>query len=123
VVGACATLLLALVQTWPAAIVAAILMGIGYGIYTSVDFALITQVLPGAEDRGKDLGVINIANALPQVIAPVMATAVLALVSAAGGSVETNGASYSVGFGVLYVVGFAMSVLGSVLVTRIRSVP
>ena len=52
-----------------------------------------------------------------------MATAVLALVSAAGGSVETNGASYSVGFGVLYVVGFAMSVLGSVLVTRIRSVP
>ncbi len=122
-VSGTAGLVLAGTQTWPGALVAAVLLGCGYGIYTSVDFALITQVLPDAEARAKDLGVINIANALPQVIAPVMATAVLALVSAAGGSVETNGASYSVGFGVLYVVGFAMSVLGSVLVTRIRSVP
>ena len=31
--------------------VAAVVMGCSYGIYVSVDFALITEVLPGAEDR------------------------------------------------------------------------
>ncbi len=97
VVGACATLLLAVAQTWPAAVLAAVLMGVGYGIYTSVDFALITQVLPGAEDRAKDLGVINIANALPQVAAPPIAAVILLTVEALGGVTETNGDRFSVG--------------------------
>ena len=35
---------------------------------SSVDAALITQVLPQAADRAKDLGVINIANSAPQVL-------------------------------------------------------
>ena len=48
-----------------AALAAAVVLGCAYGIYTAVDFALITQVLPAAEERAKDLGVINIANALP----------------------------------------------------------
>ena len=63
----------------PAAYVGAVVLGIGFGAYTAVDFALITEVLPEAADRAKDLGVINIANALPQVLAPVLAAAVLGL--------------------------------------------
>jgi MFS family permease len=122
-VGGCATLLLAVVQTWPAAVVAAALMGIGYGIYVSVDFALITQVLPGAEDRGKDLGVINIANALPQVFAPFVAGAILLVVEGLGGVTETNGDGFSAGYGAVYLSAFVCAVLGSVFVTRIRSVP
>ncbi|MGY2700879.1 MFS family permease [Nocardioides sp. HB32] len=123
IVGACATLMLALVQTWPAAVVAAVLMGIGYGIYTSVDFALITQVLPGAEDRAKDLGVINIANALPQVVAPPVAALILIVVEAFGGVTETNGGRFSVGYCAVYASAFVAAILGSVFVTRIRSVP
>ena len=123
VVGAMASLLLAVGQSWPAAIAAAVLLGVGYGIYTSVDFALITQVLPGAEDRAKDLGVINIANALPQVFAPFIAALVLLVVEAAGGVTETDGDRFSVGYGVLYAVSFLVAILGSVFVTRIRSVP
>lgn len=123
VVAGCATLLLAVAQTWPAAVVAAVLMGLGYGIYVSVDFALITQVLPGAEDRAKDLGVINIANALPQVFAPGIAAAILILVEALGGITETDGDGFSVGYCVLYLSAFAVAILGSVFVTRIRSVP
>ncbi len=123
IVGSLASLLLAFGQTWPAALVAAVLMGIGYGIYTSVDFALITQVLPGAEDRAKDLGVINIANALPQVFAPFIAAVILLAVEAAGGITETDGERFSVGYCVLYAVAFLVAVLGSVFVTRIRSVP
>jgi MFS family permease len=123
VVMAFATLLLAVAQTWPAAVVAAALMGIGYGIYVSVDFALITQVLPGAEDRAKDLGVINIANALPQVFAPFLAALILLAVESLGGVTETNGDRFSVGYCVLYLSAFSVAILGSVFVTRIRSVP
>ena len=72
--------LLGVGQTWPAALAAAVVMGCAYGIYTAVDFALITEVLPTAVDRAKDLGVINIANALPQVFAPVLAGVLLWLV-------------------------------------------
>ena len=123
VVAGAAGLVLAGTQTWTGGIVAALLLGCGYGIYTSVDFALITQVLPGADARAKDLGVINIANALPQVFAPFLATVVLGIVHVTGGRVTTDGEAFSVGYFVLYVVAFGCSVLGSVLVTRIRSVP
>ncbi|GAA4368848.1 MFS transporter [Nocardioides caricicola] len=123
VVGAFASALLAVAQTWPAALVAAVLMGVGYGIYTSVDFALITQVLPGAADRGKDLGVINIANALPQVVAPGIAGVILVVVDALGGLTETDGDAFSVGYCAVYLSAFAAAILGSVFVTRIKSVP
>lgn len=106
-IAAGALLWLAFVTTWTGAIVGAVVLAIGFGAYTAVDFALITQVLPADEDRAKDLGVINIANALPQVLAPVVAAAVLGL---------------GFGYSTLYVIAAAVSVLGSVLVTRIRSV-
>ncbi len=118
-----AALVLGLGQDWTAAAVGAAVMGCGFGIYTSVDFALITQVLPGADSRAKDLGVINIANALPQVFAPILANVVLQVVERAGGDVETGGTSFSEGYFALYAFAFGVSVLGSVFVTRIRSVP
>ena len=82
------------------------ILGIGFGIYTAVDFAMITQVLPSAGDRAKDLGVINIANALPQVLAPGVAAIVLGL---------------GFGYSTLYVLAAGVSVLGSVLVVKIKS--
>jgi MFS family permease len=123
IVSGVASLVLAIPQTWPAAVAAAIVLGLAFGIYTAVDFALITQVLPGAAERAKDLGVINIANALPQVLAPVCAGIILTTVAALGGTVETGGEGWSAGYGAVYGFSFAVSLLGSVLVTRIRSVP
>ena len=117
-----AAILLGVGQTWPAALAAAVVMGCAYGIYTAVDFALITQVLPTAIDRAKDLGVINIANALPQVVAPVLAGVLLWLVESAGGVVESDGDGFSAGYLALYLLAFLASVLGSVFVTRIRGV-
>ena len=38
---------------------------------------MLTQVLPAASDRAKDLGVINVATALPLVVAPLIAGIVL----------------------------------------------
>jgi MFS family permease len=116
------SLVLGLWQDWPGALVAAVVLGAGFGVYQAVDFALITQVLPGAGDRAKDLGVINIASALPQVLAPAIAGLILVLVRELGGSVGTHGEGWSLGYGVVYLVGFVLCVLGSVFVTRIRSV-
>ncbi|MFI1499620.1 MFS transporter [Streptomyces platensis] len=102
-----ATGLLAGWQTWPGALCAAALLGVGFGVFTSVDFALMTQVLPAAADRGKDLGVINIANALPQVAAPVLAAPIV---------------QHLGGYRVLYGVAAAIGLLGALLVRRIRGV-
>ncbi|MEU9152432.1 MFS transporter [Streptomyces sp. NPDC048417] len=104
---AAATALLAAWQTWPGAIVAAAFLGIGFGVFTSVDFALMTDVLPKALDRGKDLGVINVANALPQVAAPALAAPVV---------------TYLGGYRVLYLAAAVIGLAGAGLVGRIRGV-
>lgn len=44
------------------------LAGFGMGAFISVDFVLITLVLPNAESTGKDLGIINVTTTLPQTI-------------------------------------------------------
>ena len=65
------------VETWPAAMVAAVLFGAGFGAYLAVDQALITQVLPAAADRAKDLGIINIAIVGPSAVGAVLAGALV----------------------------------------------
>jgi MFS family permease len=103
---AAAALLLTFEQTWSAALGAAFLYGLGYGAYIAVDQALITQVLPKARDRAKDLGVINIAIVCPGAIGAVIAAPLVSL------------AGYPALFGATAVVSIAAS-LG---VWRIKSV-
>ena len=104
---AAATALLAAWQTWPGAIVVAALLGLALGVFMSVDFALMTDVLPKALDRGKDLGVINVANALPQVAAPAVAAPIV---------------THLGGYRVLYAVAAVIGLAGAVFVDRIRGV-
>jgi MFS family permease len=102
-----AAVLLTFVETWDAAMLAAVLFGAGFGAYLAVDQALITQVLPQAKDRAKDLGIINIAIVGPAALAG----AIAALLVGVGG--------YPALFGATAVV----AVIGSVLVWKIKSVP
>lgn len=104
---ALAALILAFFPTWTGALAGAAVLGIGYGVYLAVDFALLTQVLPSSASRGKDMGVINVANSLPQVIAPLIAWP---LVTILGGYVT------------LYVVAAAIGLLGAVFVVKIKGV-
>ncbi|MFE0459692.1 MFS transporter [Kitasatospora sp. NPDC058965] len=106
-VMAAAAVVLAGVHTWPATVLAAVVLGAGYGVYLAVDQALVTQVLPAAADRAKDLGVINIANSGPQVLAPALAAPVIA---------------YAGGYAGLYALTAVLTLLAGVLVRRIRSV-
>lgn len=107
VVMAVAAIILAAATGLTMTFVAAFILGLGYGWYLAVDQALITQVLPTAIDRGRDLGVINIANSLPQVLAPVIAAP---LVNHLGG------------YPVLYLATGVVTLLGAVAVLPIRSV-
>lgn len=94
-------------QSWPWAIVAALLLGAAYGVYLSVDFALMTELLPVAANRAKDLGVIAIAQNLPSVLAPLIASLI----------VTTLG-----GYRTLFLVAGGIALLGALLVTQIRGV-
>src|ERR1022692_4098648 len=102
-----AALLLTFVETWPAAMVAAVFFGAGFGAYLAVDQALITQVLPAARDRAKDLGIINIA-----IVGPA------ALGSALSAVLVTVG-----GYPTMFAATAVVAAIGSILVWKIKSVP
>jgi MFS family permease len=81
--------------------------GIGYGAYEGVDLALVTEVLPGRDQHAaKYLGVLNIANALPQVVAPLVAPTILA-------------ASHG-NYTLLFLIAGAVPMLGAVLLLPLK---
>lgn len=58
---------------------AAILFGLGWGAFTSVDQALATDVLPSKDDHGKDMGIWQVASILPQITGIVLGGVLLSL--------------------------------------------
>jgi MFS family permease len=82
--------------------------GLGFGVYTAVDLALVVDVLPDRHHAAKDLGVFNIAGALPFAIAPAIAPAILAI---GRGS-----------YGVLYMVAGFCAVVGALAILPVRRV-
>lgn len=106
-VMALAALILVFWQNWTAALVASPLLGVGFGAYMAVALAILTSVLPAAEDRAKDLGVVNIANSLPQVVAPLVATVLLAQFG---------------GYRALFAASAVATIIAGFLITRVRSV-
>jgi MFS family permease len=96
----------------------AAVFGLGYGVYLSVDTALMNQVLPqqpGAEDDGvlnadaaaKDLGILNVATTLPQALTPVVVWALIAITGS---------------YVAVFVAGIFFALLGALSVLPIRSV-
>jgi len=79
---------------------AEIVLGLAYGVYAAVDNALVVDVLPDPEKPGKDLGVFNVANALPQSLAPAAALALLGI----GGGTD-NYVAMLVGAGAIALIG------------------
>ena len=82
--------------------------GLGFGVYMAVDLALVADVLPDSDNAAKDLGVLNIAGALPFSVAPGIAPAVLAI---GGGS-----------YGVLYAVAGVCAIIGAVAILPVKGV-
>jgi MFS family permease len=89
----------------------AVLFGIGYGAFTSVDWALAIDVLPSNRSAAKDLGIWAIANTLPQVLAPIVAGPILD---------AFNRREPNLGYTVVFAGAIVYVVLGSVFVWRIK---
>ncbi len=102
--------MLALTTTLPAFFAAAAVMGVGIGSFFAVDLALLTDVLPDKErTAAKDMGLFNIANSLPQSVAPAIAPIFLAI----GG-----GGNYTA----LFIAGGVFCIIGAALIAPIRAV-
>ncbi|WP_269514553.1 MFS transporter [Brevundimonas subvibrioides] len=80
--GGGALLLIAMPQ-WPGPLVAQLLFGAGLGLYSTVDVALVAEVLPSRENAGRDLGIMNLAITLPQFAAPLLGMLLISMAAQA----------------------------------------
>jgi MFS family permease len=103
-----ALFVLAVASAFNGFLVGMAISGLGFGIYVAVDLALVADVLPNKSNAAKDLGVFNIAAALPFSIAPAIAPAILLL---------GNGS-----YGVLYTVAGFCAIIGAFAILPVRRV-
>lgn len=82
--------------------------GLGFGMYVAVDLALVADVLPDKDNAAKDLGVFNMAGALPFSIAPAVAPAILVIGSGS--------------YGGLYAVAGVCAIIGAVAILPVKRV-
>jgi MFS family permease len=101
--------LLTQVQTVPGFYVVEGILGAAYGIYMGVDLALVLAVLPHPEDNAKDLGVFNIANAMPQTVAPFLGAILL-----------TVGAGKN--YNLLYISAAVLTFVGALAIIPVKKV-
>jgi MFS family permease len=101
-----AMFVLAVVGSFDGFLVGMAIGGLGFGVYVAVDLALVVDVLPDSDNAAKDLGVMNIAGALPFSVAPGIASAILAL-----GDVD---------YGLLYAVAGVWAVIGAVAILPVK---
>ncbi len=104
---AAAAFVLVFVSSYEAVFIGAALLGLGYGSFLAVDQALATQVLPDPADRGKDLGIMNIAQQVPQAMALLLGAVVVASLG---------------GFSGLFMLSAFITLIGAIVVTLVRDV-
>ncbi|KJL36764.1 MFS transporter [Microbacterium azadirachtae] len=89
-------------------IIMSVVNGIGFGLYMSVDAALMTEVLPSeGTDAGKDLGILNVATNIPQALSAPIAAVIIG--------------SFG-GYPMLFVFAMVFAVLAAIVTAPIRSV-
>lgn len=91
-------------------LVGAAIVALGSGLYYAVDLALVAAVLPDQQNSAKYMGVFQIANSLPQSLAPVIAPALLAI-GAAGGAGN---------YPAVFIAGGVFALLGAFAIVPIR---
>jgi MFS family permease len=103
-----AMFVIAIASTFNGFLVGMAIGGLGFGVYMAVDLALVADVLPDQANAAKDLGVFNIAGALPSSIAPAIAPVILAI---------SNGS-----YGALYAVAGICAIIGGAAILPVKRV-
>ena len=87
--------------------------GVGYGLYFAVDWALACDTLPDKNQSAKDMGLFHIALTMPQAIIPFF-----------GGPLidALNGPHGNSGYRVVFSSAVVFLFLGTILVSRIKTV-
>ena len=95
---------------WPTGTAMIIFGGVsslGLGAFLSIDTALMTEVIPGGDSSGKDLGILNTANTVPQIIAPLITSGIVAI---------------GFGYAPVFVFSLVLIVVGAFSIFKIKSV-
>jgi len=87
--------------------------GVGYGLYYAVDWALACDTLPNRTSSAKDMGLFHIALTLPQFVVPFFAGPALD---------HFNAVSPNLGYRVVFSSAIVLLAIGTIFVSRIRSV-
>ncbi|WP_119696228.1 MFS transporter [Microbacterium halotolerans] len=96
-----------LMPNWTGMLLFGALVGIGFGAFMAVDTAIATLVLPSKEHAARDMGVLNIASAAPQALAPMLASLVIGALG---------------GYPALFVAAAVFALLGAVAILPVRGV-
>lgn len=84
----------------------AALSGAAMGLYNSVDQALNVAVLPNPDNTAKDLGIVNLANSIGQIVGPIIASIIIS----------------SIGYRLMFPAAGIMCFVGAVLILMIKKV-
>jgi MFS family permease len=96
------------IPLWPLGI----LFGLGYGAFTSVDWALAIDALPSLSACGKDLGLWSVASTLPGILAPVLGGAVIFVAERLGAT--------ALGYRGVFAMATLFLALGALFVLKVR---
>jgi len=91
--------------TWPALILFSALLGLGFGLYMTVGNAVATLVLPNSENNARDMGIFNVANSAPIIVAPFISAFIISSLG---------------GYPSLFVVAAILAILGGIAMLPIR---
>lgn len=109
IASVCFAIGIAMPWVWPSSTgmyLYAAIAGLGYGVYSSVDQALLVDVLPSKEEAGKDLGILNLATTLGQMCGPIIMSSIV----------------LAAGYVFAFPVAIALALIGCIFILLIRNV-
>lgn len=95
------------IPTWTGMLVYAACLGASIGTYFAIDLAVMSLVLPDADREGRDLGILQVATGLPQLLAGPVASALI---------------TWFGGYPALFVFGAVCAVVSGLLMLRVRGI-